>query len=135
MEAHHYADIANPKIEGFREVALPQGLVASGFFSNAYLLDFDAAACQGIDRWHDDDRWQLVDFCRYVDDMRIVVRLGEQLQGANETEIAELVSAHLIRLLGTHAEGLILNPKKSSRCSGAGCGRRQHTCFRDHEAD
>lgn len=113
-EARHYADIANPKIDGFDEVALPQGLVASGFFSNAYLLDFDEAVVQGIDQWHDDGRWQLIDFCRYVDDMRIVIRLGDKLQGAKESDIAELVSSHLVQLLKTNAQGLVLNPKKSS---------------------
>ena len=53
---------------------LPQGLVASGFLANAYLLDFDrligsaARAKTGID-----DAIQLHDYCRYVDDLRLVI--------------------------------------------------------------
>lgn len=113
-EALQYAELANPKIDAFDNVALPQGLVASGFFSNVYLLDFDDAVCEGFDQWHDDDRWQLVDYCRYVDDMRVVIRLGKDLQGTKESDVADLVSAHLVRLLNKHAKGLILNPDKSS---------------------
>jgi hypothetical protein len=111
-ESRNYAKRA--KIDGFDRVALPQGLVASGFFANAFLIDFDEALCSEFDQWHDEERWQLVDFCRYVDDMRIVIRLGDKLRDAKEPEIIELVSKHLQRLLHTHAEGLIVNPKKCS---------------------
>ena len=92
-ESRNYAKKA--KIDGFDRVALPQGLVASGFFSNAFLIDFDEAICSEFNQWHDEDRWQLVDFCRYVDDMRIVIRLGDKLRNAKESEIVELVSKHL----------------------------------------
>jgi hypothetical protein len=54
---------------------LPQGLVASGFFANAYLLDFDRAVQQGLgDRGTVDDiDLKVHDYCRYVDDLRLVV--------------------------------------------------------------
>src|SRR5208337_518718 len=94
------------------QVALPQGLVASGFFSNAFLLDFDEAVCNEFDNWNDDNQWQLVDFCRYVDDMRIVIRLADKSSEMKEEEITQFVSAFLIRHLATHAEGLTLNPEK-----------------------
>lgn len=54
---------------------LPQGLVSSGFFSNAYMLDFDRAVqnhlgkkqcIEGLDV-------KVHDYCRYVDDFRLVV--------------------------------------------------------------
>src|SRR5208337_103020 len=94
------------------QVALPQGLVASGFFSNAFLLDFDEAVCNEFDNWNDDNQWQLVDFCRYVDDMRIVIRLADKSSEMKQEEITQFVSAFLIRHLATHAEGLTLNPEK-----------------------
>ncbi|MGA3949254.1 RNA-directed DNA polymerase [Ralstonia nicotianae] len=58
---------------------LPQGLMASGFFANAYLLEFDRAvglACTRQDTIRVGDRKSKVrlhDYCRYVDDLRLVV--------------------------------------------------------------
>ncbi len=76
-EALKYATNTEPNpIPNFDQIALPQGLVGSGFFSNAVLLDFDDAVVQYFGEWRDSDDWQLVDYCRYVDDMRFVVRLG-----------------------------------------------------------
>jgi hypothetical protein len=58
---------------------IPQGLVAGGFLANVYMLEFDEnlrelighelehASCIG------DVEVSLVDYCRYVDDMRLVV--------------------------------------------------------------
>jgi hypothetical protein len=57
--ARRYATLAEPRITGFPDVALPQGLVASGFFANAFLLDFDEAIFNHIGQWQDGDRWQL----------------------------------------------------------------------------
>ena len=58
-------------LEDFTRIALPQGLVASGFFANLVLLEFDEAlqsaigteVVRGI---------HLADYCRYVDDLRLV---------------------------------------------------------------
>lgn len=113
-EARRYARTADPPIEGFDHIALPQGLVPSGFFSNVVLIEFDEAVRASLNQWYDNNGWQLIDYCRYVDDMRFVVRLGPDLQDASETEIADCVCAHLIRLLAAHAEGLVLNPTKCS---------------------
>ena len=74
--AEDYADQAEPKIEGFDHIALPQGLVAAGFFANLALLRFDSALSDimgkpitmapGV---------TLLDACRYVDDMRLVLQV------------------------------------------------------------
>ena len=112
-EAFKYSQNASPAIDEYEHVALPQGLVASGFFSNALLIDFDEAIWAGINQWHDNNGWQLVDYCRYVDDMRIVLRLGAGLRNATESDIAKLVSDHLIRILNETAECLVLNPEKT----------------------
>lgn len=52
---------------------LPQGLVASGFFANAYMLDFDARMRAFVDIPQSDFGWVVRDYCRYVDDLRLVV--------------------------------------------------------------
>lgn len=56
---------------------LPQGLVAAGFLSNIYMLDFDSLLSEFIGKKITSDKSEielkLVDYCRYVDDMRLVV--------------------------------------------------------------
>lgn len=54
---------------------LPQGLVASGFFANAYLLDFDRAVQEGLGnrQYLEGIDFKVNDYCRYVDDLRLVV--------------------------------------------------------------
>ena len=90
-EIQRYSRGAKPVIERFDRIALPQGLVASGFFANVFLIDFDEAVWRGLAEWHDGDAWQVVDYCRYVDDMRFVLRLGAGLAGASEKEISNRV--------------------------------------------
>lgn len=59
-------------------VGLPQGLVASGFLANIYMADFDdfmnnlINGEMGIPELPGDSI-KLVDYCRYVDDMRLVL--------------------------------------------------------------
>ena len=72
-EARNYAGQAKPhSIPDFDRIALPQGLVSSGFFSNVVLLDFDDAIVGRYGNWNASKEWQLLDYCRYVDDMRFV---------------------------------------------------------------
>ena len=56
---------------------LPQGLVAAGFFANAYMLDFDQkmGACCGKEI-PADENIILHDYCRYVDDLRVVISIA-----------------------------------------------------------
>ncbi|UNG18635.1 RNA-directed DNA polymerase [Stutzerimonas zhaodongensis] len=73
---------------------LPQGLVASGFFANAYLINFDRAMGDSIGRRSRKSSFRIHDYCRYVDDIRLVVSveiddgvvadpaiLGEEISG------------------------------------------------------
>jgi hypothetical protein len=70
---------------------LPQGLAASGFFANAYLLDFDNELVGCFDKpIRSEFQWHLVDYSRYVDDMRFVVRLNA---AAPEVMVKELETA------------------------------------------
>ncbi len=59
---------------------LPQGLLASGFLANAYMLDFDnalgaVAKTRGSVGEHEPVR--IHDYCRYVDDLRLVVSVQD----------------------------------------------------------
>jgi len=87
-EAVAYAAHAEPQIAHFDSIALPQGLVASGFFANAVLIDFDDAVTQGFDRWFDG--------------------------GTPEEEIKNRVVQYLTGLLEQHSAGLTLNGAKCS---------------------
>lgn len=54
-------------------LGLPQGLVGSGFFANAYLLKFDRAVGAFIGRQPPKKTFRIHDYCRYVDDIRLVI--------------------------------------------------------------
>lgn len=59
------------------KLGLPQGLVASGFFANAYMHDFDQMVVGqiGTPIHINGSTARLLDYCRYVDDMRLVVAI------------------------------------------------------------
>jgi predicted amidohydrolase len=94
---------------------LPQGLVASGFFANAYLVDFDEAFGKLISSSIDSDKALVIhDYCRYVDDLRIVVSTDEH----SNQEIAHLVNACATKLLKKYGgEALNINRDKTKVAS------------------
>lgn len=59
------------------KLGLPQGLVASGFFANAYMHDFDQMVVGKIGTSIHINGFtvRMLDYCRYVDDMRLVVAI------------------------------------------------------------
>ncbi|HNG58685.1 MAG TPA: reverse transcriptase domain-containing protein [Cellvibrionaceae bacterium] len=100
------------KIKEFStELGLPQGLVASGFFANAYLVEFDRAIGENINRYISSNlSITLHDYCRYVDDLRLVIH-------SESTDIAAL-SDELNIWIGkifkkTGNKALSINPKKT----------------------
>ena len=55
-------------------MGLPQGLVSAGFFANAYLIGFDRQIGNQIGGMiQDSQKLALHDYCRYVDDIRLVI--------------------------------------------------------------
>ena len=100
----------NSKIKNFNHVALPQGLVASGFFANVVLLAFDRElranfGCnlnRGI---------RLVDACRYVDDLQILVEVSKNFESSKI--INRVVSQWLNSILNTCTSDLKLSPEKT----------------------
>ena len=118
-EVHSYADGAN--LDDFTRVVLPQGLVASGFFSNVVLLAFDEALrtaagteiAPGI---------FLEDSCRYVDDLRFVVTV-ETNQDDMADRLRLIVPEWLNRVLSKEAQGLTVLPEKTEVVALGGDGR------------
>ncbi|MCC7338741.1 MAG: RNA-directed DNA polymerase [Pirellulaceae bacterium] len=114
--AAKYAIRSKPDpITEFEHIALPQGLVVSGFFANVVLLDFDAAVVDQFER-PQEEGWSIVDYCRYVDDMRFVIRLSDEIKSKKPSEQESLIKQHigdlLSGLLSNHANGLISKPEK-----------------------
>jgi hypothetical protein len=114
--AAKYANSSKPSpIEQFDRVALPQGLVVSGFFANVVLLDFDSSVVElfGLEQG---SGLSIVDYCRYVDDMRFVIRLSNVIKAWKPSEqenyVKQKLGELLSKLLARHADGLISKPEK-----------------------
>lgn len=113
LEVDRYADAAT--IDGFKRIALPQGLVSAGFWANAAMLDFDDAIRKGGFKCED---LRLVDACRYVDDLRLVVTRPNEEEGQRTREnaekwVADAVGQWVQRQLCDTAPGLQLNQEKT----------------------
>ncbi|SDM97350.1 RNA-directed DNA polymerase [Vreelandella arcis] len=73
-------------------LGLPQGLVASGFLANIYMANFDEHMKGLIGNViSDEGDIRLVDYCRYVDDMRLV------LIGPNREKLEEKISVDSLK--------------------------------------
>ena len=108
-EVAEYASQAG--LDGFSRIALPQGLVASGFFSNIVLHDFDRALVTSInDEGHFLPEVALLDACRYVDDIRLVLMVNN---GQSLSEIENLAVQKLQVILNQHSSGMIPNREKT----------------------
>jgi len=80
-------------------MGLPQGLVASGFLANAYMVGFDRLVSSAMDADVAQGEFVIRDYCRYVDDIRLVV---EADRGKNAKAIAEKVQGKVAELLQQH---------------------------------
>lgn len=82
------------------KLGLPQGLVASGFFANAYLCEFDNVLGSKIFNEISQQKGIVLhDYCRYVDDLRLVIS-AESLE---PEVIKEAISLFVNQLLEEHA--------------------------------
>jgi hypothetical protein len=102
------------------ELGLPQGLVASGFLANAYLVRFDrdmhTYAAEGT-TIGDDIR--LLDYCRYVDDMRLVVEAKSGASGLCQAIVLEHVKCYVASVLQAHCDRI--GAKKALQLSPDKC--------------
>lgn len=90
---------------------LPQGLVSAGFFANVYLLDFDEKLGSYINKTIPKlSQITLHDYCRYVDDLRLVISVDGELP----ISLANQISSWVNELLTKHADfELSINPQKT----------------------
>ena len=103
-------------IPQFERIALPQGLVAAGFFSNIVMLDFDRAVLSALGREIVPGVW-LRDACRYVDDIRLTISTAA---GVTPAEAQERVIEWLGVLLDRYSAGLEVAPEKTATASFGG---------------
>ena len=104
-----YAEQA--RLGDFTRVALPQGLVASGFFANVVLLLFDEALRAAIGT-EIVSGVLLADACRYVDDLRVLIAIDPD-SDCSSKDLERTVSRWLGHVLKKAAIGLALSPEKT----------------------
>jgi len=82
---------------------IPQGLVAGGFFANIYMIEFDQKIGSHLhtelQSQDSECNFILRDYCRYVDDIRIVVEANEK---CSPESLKEGVSQFVRNLLKQH---------------------------------
>ncbi|WP_370601215.1 reverse transcriptase domain-containing protein [Pseudomonas nitroreducens] len=94
-----YAPLFNETESPELDLGLPQGLVASGFLANAYLIGFDRAVDRACKESREiDSEIKVVDYCRYVDDIRIVV----EAPSYTHTPLLEPVKKFILEQLKEH---------------------------------
>ena len=92
-------------------LGLPQGGVASGFFSNVAMLAFDRAMTEAIRSGGAvGQHVRVIDYARYVDDLRLVIRYDDV--GATD-ELREEVKGWIGGLLSKHTDDQQLNTGKT----------------------
>ena len=102
-------------LDGFMNVALPQGLVASGFFANVVMQDFEARLRDAFGQVIDEALGiTLLDAAYYVDDFRLVVQIPRSDPGLAETEVRDAISNWLQRQLDIAAPGLEVEQSKTT---------------------
>lgn len=101
-------------IPRFGEVALPQGLVAGGFFANIALLDFDVALRERIGTVIDEELdLVLHDASYYVDDFRMVLAFPKGNTQIKESDVRHRVASMLQDTLTSTAPGMEVSEEKT----------------------
>ncbi|MBL7016334.1 MAG: RNA-directed DNA polymerase, partial [Kiritimatiellales bacterium] len=90
---------------------LPQGLVSAGFFANAYMIPFDEEVGRQIGEIvPGSSRIVLQDYCRYVDDLRLVV----SVEDVDALSITDAINTWVAKLLFSKVgKDLCLNKDKT----------------------
>lgn len=99
-------------------IGLPQGMVSSGFFANAYLLSFDRLlGSLSLNASHAQGECAFIihDYCRYVDDLRLVISAcsSEVTEKQLAAAVTDFVQAVLDRALADASIALRMNPQKT----------------------
>ena len=102
-------------LDGFMNVALPQGLVASGFFANVVMQDFEARLRGAFGQVIDESLGiTLLDAAYYVDDFRLVLKIPSSDSRLGENEVRIAISAWLQQQLEITAPGLSVEESKTN---------------------
>ena len=102
-------------LDDFMNVALPQGLVASGFFANVVMQEFETRLRDAFGQVIDEALGiKLLDAAYYVDDFRLVVKIPRYDPGLAESEVSDAISAWLQRQLDMTALGLVVEQSKTT---------------------
>lgn len=102
-------------LDGFMNVALPQGLVVSGFFANVVMQDFETRLRDAIGQVIDEALGiTLLDAAYYVDDFHLVVRIPRSEPGLSESEVGDAISVWFQRQLDSTAPGLEVEQTKTT---------------------
>ena len=97
------------KIPEFQGVALPQGLIAAGFFSNVMMLEFDRTAISQLGAEIAEGIY-LEDICRYVDDIRVTISTSG---GLSSVAAQEGVIQWIARQLEASCDGMEISEEKT----------------------
>ena len=102
-------------LTGFTNVALPQGLVASGFFANVVMQDFETRLRGAFGQVVDEALGiTLLDAAYYVDDFRLVVQIPRSEPGVKESDVRDAICVWLQRQLDATARGLVVEQSKTT---------------------
>lgn len=128
----HSADqeLADVIHEGETELklGLPQGLMASGFFANAYMIGFDAAMKKLLGSAIDEGKTlTLIDYCRYVDDLRLVVVAPRLFSEASQEVILKQLEEFVTQQLSAHCKRIGANQYQQLQLSQ---NKREITAYR-----
>ncbi|MCL6272155.1 RNA-directed DNA polymerase, partial [Sansalvadorimonas sp. 2012CJ34-2] len=122
-KAHYEQVCSSDKIPTAPD-GLPQGLVSAGFLANIYMLEFDnelgSAVGSNINPDENSFHVKILDYCRYVDDMRLVVSapISNNDERITEQDIKDAVKKYIDGLISTAPKDgqsldLEINPDKT----------------------
>lgn len=89
---------------------IPQGLVAGGFFANVYLIEFDKEVYKLIGD-ELDDSVVIIDACRYVDDLRLIVKSDRRKN--NKDDVKRIICEKVKEIIKEDNLSLIFQEKKT----------------------
>lgn len=96
------AELFNESGSTSLELGLPQGLVASGFLANSYLIGFDKIVDKDTreNLIIEDSGIKIIDYCRYVDDIRIVIEAPSHSSPLNQVKnyVVQRLQEHCKRI-------------------------------------
>ena len=102
-------------LDGFVNVALPQGLVASGFFANVVMQDFETRLRGAFGQVIDEAlNITLLDAAYYVDDFRVVLQFPRSDPSLTEIEVRDAISSWFQYQLDMMVPGLAVEESKTT---------------------